>query len=268
MPPKTKRAANSNNEEPIVNLQRPTKARVDTEAEVTQTVRNNECSRVTRIDPLDEAVARLLDRLAHVASRGAGRVEARGGCSFKTFMKQNPSSFDGKLDPTEAENWFLQMEKLLEALDCTDSQKVRFATFKLIGEAERWWRSTKAILEGLDIERNPITWEKLKGIFYDNYFPEVVREQKEREFADLVQGSMIVEQYAAKFIDLSHFGPHLILTEAKKASRFQKGLNERLRYHLIASGVDNYAESVKRAMRLEEDFKNNVRKENPPINTG
>ena len=120
----------------------------------------------------------------------------------------------------------------------------------------------------MDIERNPITREKFKGVFYDNYFPEVVRERKEREFADLVQGSMIVEQYAAKFIELSRFGTHLILTEAKKASRFQKGLNERLQHHLIASGIDNYAELVKRAMRLEEDFKNNVRKENPPRNTG
>ena len=113
MPPKTKRVANSNNEEPIVNLRRPAKARVDTEAEVTQNVSNNERPRVTRIDPLDEVVARLLDRLAHVASRGAGRVEARADCSFETFMKQNPSSFDGKPDPIEAENWFLQIEKLL-----------------------------------------------------------------------------------------------------------------------------------------------------------
>ena len=176
MPPKKKRVANSNSEEPIVNLQRPTKARVDTEAEVTQYVRNNERPRVTRIDPLDEAAARLLDRLVHVASRGAGRVEVRASCSFETFMKQNPLSFDEKPNPMEAENWFLQMEKLLEALDCTDSQKVRFATFKLIGEAERWWRSTKAILDGMDTERNPITWEKFKGVFYDNYFPEVVWE--------------------------------------------------------------------------------------------
>ena len=96
----------------------------------------------------------------------------------------------------------------------------------------------------------------------------MVWEQKEREFADLVQGSMTVEQYTAKFIELSRFGPHLILIKAKKASRFQKGLDERFRHHLIASGVNNYAESVKRAMRLEEDFKNNVRKENPPRNTG
>ena len=79
---------------------------------------------------------------------------------------------------------------------------------------------------------------------------------------------MIVKQYAAKFIELSCFGPHLILTEAKKASKFQKGLNERLRHHMIASRVDNYAKSVKRAIRLEKDFKNNVRKKNPPRNIG
>ena len=107
MPPKKKRVANSNSEEPIDNLRRPTKARVDTEAEFTQDVRNNERPRVTRTDLLDEATARLLDRLAHVASRGTGRVEARAGCSFETFMKQNLPSFDGKPNPMEFENWFL-----------------------------------------------------------------------------------------------------------------------------------------------------------------
>ena len=85
------------------------------------------------------------------------------------------------------------MEKLLKALDYTNSQKVQFATFKLIGEAERLRRSTKAILDRMDTERNPITWEKFKGVFYDNYFPMVIREWKEKEFTDLVQGSMTVE---------------------------------------------------------------------------
>ena len=70
MPPKKKRVANSNREEPIVNLRRPTKERVDTEVEVTKDMRDNENPRVTHIDPLDEAVARLLDRFTHVANRG------------------------------------------------------------------------------------------------------------------------------------------------------------------------------------------------------
>ena len=104
MPPKKKRVANSNSEEPIVNLRRPTKARVDTEAEVTQDMRNNEHPRVTCNDPLDEAVAQLLDRLANVTSRGTGRVKARAGRSFETFMRQDPLSFNGKPNPTEVEN--------------------------------------------------------------------------------------------------------------------------------------------------------------------
>jgi len=104
MPPKKKRVANSNSEEPIVNLRRSTKARVDTEVEVTQNVRGNERPRVTHIAPLDEAAVRLLDRLTLVASRGVGRVKARAGCSFETFMKQNSPSFDGKPNPIEAEN--------------------------------------------------------------------------------------------------------------------------------------------------------------------
>ena len=87
MQPKKKIVTNSNSEEPIVNLRRPTKARVDIEAEVTQDVRNNERPMVTHIDPLDEAAAQLLDKLAHVASRAIGRVDARAGCSFETFMK-------------------------------------------------------------------------------------------------------------------------------------------------------------------------------------
>ena len=57
MPPKKMRVANSNSEEPVVNLRTPTKARVDTKAEVTQDVRNNERPRVAHTDPLDEAVA-------------------------------------------------------------------------------------------------------------------------------------------------------------------------------------------------------------------
>ena len=57
MPPKKKRVANSNSEEPIVNLRRSTKAKVDTEAEVTQNLRDNKHPRVTRIDLLDEVAA-------------------------------------------------------------------------------------------------------------------------------------------------------------------------------------------------------------------
>ena len=86
MPPKNKRVANSNKKEPIINFWRSTKAKVDTKVEVTQNVRDNKRPRVTCTDPLDEATARLLDKLTHASSRGLGRVEARASCSFETLV--------------------------------------------------------------------------------------------------------------------------------------------------------------------------------------
>ena len=156
-----------------------------------------------------------------------------------------------------AENWLLKMEKLLRALDCTDAQKVVYATFALQGSAKRWWSGTEQLLRMELGGKTSITWEKFKEVFNETYFPDVVRDQKVREFSDLVQGTMTVEEYAAKFVELSHFAPYLILDEPKKVSKFQKGLNDRSRPHIIAFGVGTFTKTVKRAMSLEEDFKCN-----------
>ena len=68
---------------------------------------------------------------------------------------------------------------------------------------------------------------------------------------------MTVEEYAAKFVELSCFAPYLIPDESKKVKKFQEGLNDRIRPLIIASGVDTFTEFVKRAMSLEEDFRYN-----------
>uniref|UniRef100_A0A2N9GX41 Reverse transcriptase n=1 Tax=Fagus sylvatica TaxID=28930 RepID=A0A2N9GX41_FAGSY len=108
-------------------------------------------------------------------------------------------------------------------LHCTDSQKVEYATFTLEGPAERWWAGTEVLLKEELGENACVTWEKFKKVFNETYFPEVVRDRKKREFSDLIQGSMTVEEYAAKFIDLSRFAPHLIPDEHEKVMKFQKG---------------------------------------------
>ena len=103
----------------------------------------------------------------------------------------------------------------------------------------------------------PITWEKFKEVFNGTYFPNMVRDRKVREFFDLVQGAMIVDKYAAKFVELSRFAPYLCLDESKKVKNFWEGPNGRICPLIIAFGVDTFTEAVKRAMNLEEDFKYN-----------
>jgi hypothetical protein len=46
---------------------------------------------------------------------------------------------------------------------------------------------------------------------------------------DLVQETMIVIEYATKFIHLSRFAIYLILDEEKKAKKFERGLSPRIK---------------------------------------
>lgn len=56
-----------------------------------------------------------------------------------------------------------------------------------------------------------------KKILFDHFFSRSVRDVRAKEFASFVQRAMIVHQYVAKFVDLSHFAYYLIPDEGKRA---------------------------------------------------
>ena len=60
------------------------------------------------------------------------------------------------------------MEKIFEAMACTDEHKVTYATYMLVGEAKYWWKCTKALLQAQEI---PLTWEQFKTVFFREVFP-------------------------------------------------------------------------------------------------
>ena len=66
-------------------------------------------------------------------------------------------------------------------------------------------------------------WEPFKKAL-DQYFTDTANESLRMEFINLVQGSMIVAQYEAKFTSLSRFARAFISTEEKKAKQFMRGL--------------------------------------------
>ncbi|XP_057958686.1 uncharacterized protein LOC131151456 [Malania oleifera] len=138
-------------------------------------------------------------------------------------------------------------------LNCTDKQKVRYATFKMTGEAKRWWLSAK-LLEDQRLEKIALTWERFKELFFDMYFPSAVREKKIKEFTNLTQEEMTVVEYAAKFVELSHFAPFLILNEAMKAKKFEKGLRHRIYELVVGFQVQTFLELVYEASVLEKSI--------------
>lgn len=70
----------------------------------------------------------------------------------------------------------------------------------------------------------------------------------------LIQGSMPVAAFEAKFAEWSRFAACVINTEEKKAKRFQKGLKFNLWASLAPFLPKNYADLVKRAIVLEGEL--------------
>ncbi|XP_041000284.1 uncharacterized protein LOC121246246 [Juglans microcarpa x Juglans regia] len=132
-----------------------------------------------------------------------------GGCTFEQFNRTHPPIFDGRGDTNTAEDWIQDIEEIFSVL-----------------ESKRWWNSEKVIreAEGTGV----IVWAQFKQNFFDRFFPKADREARAREFTNLVQGTMTMHQYAARFAELSHFAAYLIPDEEKKTRKFEEGLNYRI----------------------------------------
>ena len=80
-----------------------------------------------------------------------------------------------------ADHWFIQVEKVLEAIEITfDMTRIRLAAFQLKGEAQVWWNWAKT---SKDLEAT--TWAELHDLFMGKYFPDTARHAKAQEFLEL-----------------------------------------------------------------------------------
>ena len=66
---------------------------------------------------------------------------------FAEFRKANPPSFRGAFDSDKADEWVKTMKKVFSILDCTNRQKVAFATYLLEADTEFWWNGVRQLLE-------------------------------------------------------------------------------------------------------------------------
>ena len=85
----------------------------------------------------DKAVGTTANAIAQAGI--AGRQEDPG--NLQRFRAHHPLTFTGGGDPMVADHWFMQIEKVLEAMEITsNATRIRLAAFQLEGEARVWWR--------------------------------------------------------------------------------------------------------------------------------
>ncbi|XP_057475893.1 uncharacterized protein LOC130763879 [Actinidia eriantha] len=122
--------------------------------------------------------------------------------------------------------------------------RMLFVSYQLQGDALQWW---KIVEEGVDKK-----WESFKKAFLDQYFTDTAKEALRMEFINLVQGSMIVTQYEAKFTNLSRFAKAFVSTEEEKAKQFMRGLRPSIWNKIEENLIKVYSTMVSFVAAIEE----------------
>jgi hypothetical protein len=115
-------------------------------------------------------------------------------------------------------------------MQCNNREKMLLASHQLSGPTADWW---DAYVEAHE-EPESINWSEFRATFCAHHVPQEVIKLKKKEFQDLKQGSMFVNEYITKFTQLSRYAPHEVDTNEKKQECFLNGLNDGLAYALEA----------------------------------
>jgi hypothetical protein len=126
----------------------------------------------------------------------------------------------------DAEDWLKGIEKKLMITQCMDREKVLFAAHQLFGMVANWWETYC----NTHADINSITWNEFQTCFRTHFVPHSTMKQNKKEFADLKQGSMYVNEYLNSFIQFSRYAPDDINTNEKKQDMFSNGLNDDVQF--------------------------------------
>ena len=83
-----------------------------------------------------QALAEAVGITAAVIAQTNAASSQGGPSNLQRFRAHHPPTFTRGGDPMVADHWFMQVEKVLEAMEITsDTTRIRLAEFQLEGEA-------------------------------------------------------------------------------------------------------------------------------------
>ncbi|CAA0840420.1 Unknown protein, partial [Striga hermonthica] len=104
-------------------------------------------------------------------------------------------------------------------------------------------------------EKEGCTWDRLKELIREKYYPTYYRAEMERQFLSLQQGTRSVDEYEREFTRLAAFVPDLVRTEAQRAQRFIDRLYPAVRHNIVGHGTQTYARAVSIAQEVDASIR-------------
>jgi hypothetical protein len=170
--------------------------------------------------------------------------EARTGTAAD-FKKMNPAMFSGTESPLEAEKWITDVTNLLAIAKIPAEDQVEVVKILFTDVARSWWLAEE------DLLTKPIAWEKFTESFFERFFPETAKQDMEQQFTSLKQYDKSVDAYAAEFLRLSRFAPHMVAEEKHRARRFRLGLQWDIQQSIAPLQLNTYSGVLEAARQIE-----------------
>ncbi|XP_074355769.1 uncharacterized protein LOC141695421 [Apium graveolens] len=198
----------------------------------------------------------MLREVQHGQNPTANGQDRDGQTMFDRFMKQRPNCFKEAKTPMDAEAWIDHMEKIFRVLECSEVEMARFATYRLEGDANTWWKSVVAShAPGYE---NTLTWQVFKTQFDQRYFPASIREEYVREYQSITQrDDESVADFQVRFQRLAGYARSVAGSEADKIMKFKWALKNSIRNHIISNrytSMDTLVDSVRDQELHQADF--------------
>ncbi|XP_022880942.1 uncharacterized protein LOC111398247 [Olea europaea var. sylvestris] len=150
-------------------------------------------------------------------------------------IKLDAPTFDGCLDPSVFNQWVRDMDRFFTWYGVPEDRRVQFASLKLTGTAELFWKSVEDLLERR--HATPVgSWAEMKRRPQEKYLPQSYRDNLLDQWNVLTQGSRPVTEYVAQF-DEFRMKCQVIEDEVMTLSRFRQGLRDELRREVVLRGV-------------------------------
>jgi hypothetical protein len=84
--------------------------------------------------------------------------------------------------------------------------KARITIFNLNGKASIWWEDLKNVK---GIHEEDLSWKQFKKTVKKKYLLEKYLDGKTKEFYELKQGQLTIEEYVNKFLELLRYVPYI-----------------------------------------------------------
>jgi hypothetical protein len=166
--------------------------------------------------------------------------------------KIKPPTFDGEHKKDEdVETWLLGMRKYFQLQNYSSHAEGRISIYQLKGKASIWWEQ---LVQVQHVREKNVTWREFKRHFEKKYLTKRYYDRKMKEFFELKLGSMTIDEYERRFLELLKYVP-FIKDETVKIQRYLSGLPSSISDKIQYDDPKTMEETIRREKCLYDQQK-------------